>query len=238
VVPGALVAVTSLPIAFYYGAGGLARLARYQRVVLQPDFYTPAELARLHEHGVQTMGYLSLSEDPGPPAAWHRPQVNPDWGSTFVRVDHPDWVEHVAAQAGDALAKGFRGLFLDTLNVELTFPEDVPHLMTLVALVRELAGGAYILANRGFGLLPQLADLVDGVLFESFSARWVESGYAAWPPDVLEVHAQVAERLLGFDLDLYALDYADSAGLSEFAERRASMFSMHSFVSDRALSRL
>lgn len=226
------------PIAFYYGAGELDRLTRYQRVVLQPDFYTSAELARLDEQGVHALAYLSLSEDPGPPAEWHRQAVNPDWGSTFVHIDHPGWVEHVTGQARDALAKGFRGLFLDTLNVELTFPEDVPHLMTLVALLRELAGGAYILANRGFGLLPQLAELADGVLFESFSARWVDSGYAAWPPDVLEVHAQVAERLLGFDLDLYALDYADSPGLSEFAERRASMFSMHSFVSDRALSRL
>jgi polysaccharide biosynthesis protein PelA len=74
------------------------------------------------------------------------------------------------------------------------------------------------------------------VLFESFSVRWVESGYAPWPPDVLETHAEIAERLLEFDLDLYALDYTDSAALAAFAARRASQFGLHSFVSDRALS--
>jgi polysaccharide biosynthesis protein PelA len=231
-------AVTAPPIAFYYGADQLDRLAGYQRVVLQPCAYSPAELARLRGHGAQPLAYLSLSEDQGPPAPWQRPERNPDWGGAFVHADHPGWVEHVVGQAREALEGGFAGLFLDTLNVELTFPEDVPHLLTLIAALREQAGTSYILANRGFALLPQLAELVDGVLFESFSARWVESGYAPWPPDVLETHAQVAERLLEFDLDLYALDYADSHALAAFAARRATQFGLHSVISDRALSRL
>jgi hypothetical protein len=226
------------PIAFYYGAGQLDRLARYRRVVLQPEFYSPPELAELNARQVQPLAYLSLSEDQGPPAPWQRRERNPDWGGAFVYVGHPGWVEHVIGQAKAAIAGGFAGLFLDTLNVELTFPEDVPQLLTLVAAIREEAKPAYLLANRGFGMLPRLADIVDGVLFESFSVRWVDNGYAPWPPDVLEHHAQIAERLLELDLDLFALDYADSPGLTDFAHRRARLFALHSFVSDRALSRL
>jgi len=230
--------MTASPIAFYYGAGELQRLASYQRVVLQPDFYSPAELSRIRERGVQPLAYLSLSEDQGPLAPWQRPERNPDWGGAFVFVGHPGWVERVVGQARAALDAGFTGLFLDTLNIELTYPEDVPNLIALIAAIREVAGTAYILANRGFAMLPRLAELVDGVLFESFSARWDDAGYAPWPPDVLETHAQIAERLLEFDLDLYALDYADSEALAAFAARRASQFGLHSFVSDRALSRL
>ena len=230
--------MTTAPIAFYYGAGEIERLLRYQRVVLQPDFYSPAELSRLREAGVQPLAYLSLSEDQGPPAPWQRPERNPDWGGAFVYVGHPGWVEHVSGQARAAFDAGFAGLFLDTLNVELTFPEDVPHLIALIATLRELAGTAYILANRGFAMLPRLVELVDGVLFESFSVRWVDNGYAPWPTDVLESHAQIAEQLLEFDLDLYALDYAESEGLATFAARRARQFSLQSFVSDRALSRV
>jgi hypothetical protein len=226
------------PIAFYYGAGQLDRLARYRRVVLQPEFYSAPELTELTARQVQPLAYLSLSEDQGPPAPWQRRERNPDWGGAFVYVGHPGWVEHVIGQAEAAIAGGFAGLFLDTLNVELTFPEDVPQLLTLVAAIREEAKPAYLLANRGFGMLPRLADLVDGVLFESFSVRWVDNGYAPWPPDVLEHHAQIAERLLELDLDLFALDYADSPGLTDFAHRRARLFALHSFVSDRALSRL
>ncbi|GGK78128.1 endo alpha-1,4 polygalactosaminidase [Mangrovihabitans endophyticus] len=226
------------PICFYYGNGRLVDLAAYPRVVLQPSFYTGAELKYLTGEGVETLAYLSLSEDQGPPAPWQRQEKNPDWGGAFVHVGHPEWVEHVVGQARAAMDAGFDGLFLDTLNVELTFPEDVPHLLTLVAAVRAVAGDGYVLANRGFGMLPRLAELVDGVVFESFSARWTDEGYAPWPPDVLEFHAQIAEQLLQLELDLYALDYADTPGLTDFAIRRARQFGMQCVVSDRALSRV
>ena len=226
------------PICFYYGNGRLIELAEYPRVVLQPPFYTSAELKYLTEQGVETLAYLSLSEDQGPPAPWQRKEKNPAWGGAFVHVGHPEWVEHVVGQARAAMKQGFDGLFLDTLNVELTFPEDVPHLLTLVAALRAEAGDGYVLANRGFGMLPRLAQLVDGVVFESFSARWTDEGYAPWPADTLEFHAQIAEQLLQLELDLIALDYADSPGLAEFARRRARQFGLHSFISDRALSRI
>jgi UDP-glucuronate decarboxylase len=232
-------ATSRRPIAFYYGEGELERLADYRRVVLQPESYSPHELVQLRQRDVQPLAYLSLSEDQGPPAPWQRDDRNPDWGGSFVHVGHPGWVDHLVGQARSALAAGFTGLFLDTLNVELTYPEDVPHLLALIAAIRQEAGDdAYLLANRGFGMLPQLADLVDGLLFESFSVRWSDDGYVPWPADVLEHHAQVAEGLLDLDLDLYALDYADTEGLADFATRRAQQFGLDVFISDRALSRL
>ncbi|GAA2394797.1 hypothetical protein [Dactylosporangium salmoneum] len=224
------------PIVFYYGAGRLDDLLRYRQAVLQPEFYPPEDLRRLRADGTQPLAYLSLSEDQGPPAPWQRPERNPDWGGAFVHVGHPQWSEHVLGQARAALESGFAGLFLDTLNVELTYPEDVPPLLGLVAALRKVAGRAYILANRGFGMLPQMAEHVDGILFESFSARWTDGGYGPWPPDILEGHARVAEELPRYDLDLYALDYADTPGLADFARRRAALFGMHCVVSDRALS--
>ncbi|NUT35062.1 MAG: hypothetical protein HOV79_18555 [Hamadaea sp.] len=226
------------PIAFYYGEGQLDRLTSYRTVVLQPESYSALELIYLRQRGVTPLAYLSLSEDQGPPAPWQRDDRNPDWGGHFVHVGHPGWIEHVLSQADAAMAAGFAGLFLDTLNVELTYPEDLPHLLALIAALRESAGPAYVLANRGFGLLPELGDLVDGVLFESFSVRWVDGGYAPWPADVLEHHAQIAEGLAEYKLDLFALDYAESEGLAAFATRRAEQFGLEVFISDRALSRL
>jgi hypothetical protein len=230
--------MTRRPICFYYGTGRLNELSEYQRVVLQPEFYQDSDMRRLAERGTQALAYLSLSEDQGPPAPWQREDRNPDWGGAFVHVGHQGWVQHVIEQARAALAKGFRGFFLDTLNVEFTYPEDLPHMLALIGALREEAEAGYLLANRGFAMLPRLAEFVDGVLFESFSVRWVEDGYAPWPADALEVHAQMAERLLRYDLDLYALDYAGGEGLADFAGRRARQFGLTSFVSDRALSRV
>ena len=117
------------------------------------------------------------------------------------------------------------------------------HLMdaTPVTLGQEFSGYA---AQVRYGVervessLPRLAELVDGMVFESFSARWTDEGYAPWPADVLEFHAQIAEQLLQLELDLYALDYADTPGLTDFAMRRARQFGMQCVVSDRALSQV
>jgi len=230
--------MTKEPLAFYYGADRTRDLLAYQRVVLQPQFYSDEELAFLTEAGTQPLAYLSLSEDEGPPAPWQRVDRDPDWGSALVYVGDPRWVKEVTNRAALALEAGFGGLFLDTLNAEWTYPEDVPHLLALVAALREQSGSAYLLANRGFALLPALAKFVNGVVFESFSVRWVGESYAPWPPDILEGHAKVAEQLLAFDLDLYALDYADGPAMAAFARRRAGQFGMSCFVSDRSLSRL
>ncbi|WP_432824688.1 hypothetical protein [Dactylosporangium sp. CA-092794] len=224
------------PIVFYYGAGRLDELRHYRRVVLQPEFYRLADLRLLRIDGTEPLAYLSLSEDQGPPAPWQRPERNPDRGGAFVYAGHPEWSAHVVGQARAALEAGFAGLFLDTLNVELTYPEDLPHLLRLVATLRAAAGRAYILANRGFGLLPGLAEHVDGILFESFSAHWTGGGYGPWPADILAGHARIAEDLPNYDLDLFALDYADTPGLADFARRRAALFGMHCVISDRALS--
>jgi hypothetical protein len=224
------------PIAFYYGTNKVDRLAMLDRVVLQADAYSEQDIASLVNHGVQPLGYLSLTEDVGPQAEWQRAARNPDWGGAFVHVGHPGWSEHVLGQVRAMRTLGFQGFFLDTLNIELTFPQDLPHLLTLVAAIRELTYPDYLLANRGFGLLPELAELVDGVLFESFTSRWVDSGYAPWPPDVLEVHSRYAEMLLGLDIEVYALDYADTPALAEFARERAAMFGMPCYVSTKDLA--
>jgi hypothetical protein len=148
-------------------------------------------------------------------------------------------VDRVVGQARAAIDAGFGGLFLDGLNLELTFAEDLPHLLSLIEVVRDRVKPGYLLANRGFGLLPRLAELVDGVVFESFSVRWTEDGgYAALPPDMLEYHAQIAEKLGELWVDLYALDYADTPGLAAFARRRARQFGLTSVISDKALSRV
>lgn len=224
------------PIAFYYGTNQVDRLAAFGRVVLQGDAYSEQDIASLVVRGVRPLCYLSLTEDVGPPAEWQRDDRNPDWGGRFIHVGHPGWSEHVLNQARAMRRLGYRGFFLDTLNIELTYPDDLPHLLTLIAAIRELSYPDYLLANRGFGLLPQIADLVDGVLFESFTSRWVEGGYAPWPPDVLDVHARYAEMLLGLDVEVFALDYADTPRLAEYARERAARFGMPCFVSIRDLS--
>ncbi len=227
------------PICFYYGNGRLPELAEYPRVVLQPDFYTPGELNYLNDQGVQTLGYLSLSEDQGPPAPWQRAEMQPRLG----RRVRPRRTPAVGGARGRPGPRRDGGRLRRACSwTRSTWSSPIPRTCRTCSpwwrAIRAEAKPAYMLANRGFGMLPRLAELVDGVVFESFSARWTDEGYASWPPDVLEFHAQIAEQLLRLQLDLYALDYADTPGLTDFAIRRARQFGMQCVVSDRALSQV
>ncbi len=235
---GAGPAPTDRPVGFYYGQGALDRLTRFDRVVLQPDAYGSDELAQLRREGTLPLAYLSLSEDVGPPAPWQRVERNPDWGGAMVVIGDQRWVAHVVAAAEAALDAGFTGLFLDQLNVEFTHPEDLPDLLALITTLRAQPRSGYLLANRGFAMLPRLAEVVDGILFESFSACWTATGYAPWPDDVLDYHGGIAEQLHRLGVDLFALDYAESEDLSDFARARAARFGMPSFVSDKLLTRI
>ena len=42
---------------------------------------------------------------------------------------------------------------LDQLNVEFTYPEELPNLLALVKTLRALPCSGYIMANRGFAML-------------------------------------------------------------------------------------
>ena len=206
---------------------------------MQPGHHSPADLQTLKRAGTQVLAYLSLGEDTGPPAPWQRPRRNPDWGGHYVHLSHPGWHEHVLNTAAALFQTGFGGLFLDTLDTVDLFPEERDALLELVTALRRLSRTSYLMANRGFALLPELASRVDGLLFESFSSAWrPEGGYGALAAHDLRCNARVARKLRRSSLELYALDYADSPALAAFARARARRHGLVSAVSDRHLTRL
>lgn len=221
----------------YYGEGGLDRLARHRRVVLQRLHYSPAQLAELTALGTASLAYLALSEDRGPGAPWHRAESNPLWGGRYVEVAHPDWRRRTLERAERSLERGFHGLFLDTLDTPTLFPDDREPLLALVADLRALVGDRWILANRGLDLCADLAPLVDGFMFEAFSTTWID-GYRALPNEELLANAHRLLDLQATGRPLYALDYATSPELARFARARARTHDMPSQVSNRNLTRL
>ncbi len=235
----------------YYGQGGVDVLERFERVVLQPTRYSPAELERLRQAGTRPLAYLSLTEDTGPEAPWQRPSRNPAWGGRYVDVGHPGWRAHVARQANAALARGFTGLFLDTLEPPPGHPEDAAALLELVAELRRLVDGAgasavgttdasvpgpgYLLANRGLTLHRQLAPLVDAFLFEAYSTTW-EDGYRSLGPAQLQENVKWLGALQATGRQLYLLDYANRPQLAAFAASRAATQGLPLQVTNREVS--
>ena len=226
---------SSKSLYIYYAHGELANLAAYERVVLQPDHYGAGELETLREAGTQAFAYLSLGEDfSAELKPWHRQRSNPDWQTRYVYVTHPDWQKQILQRAREALDKGFAGLFLDTLEVVELFPEERAALLSLVERLRHIA--PKLIVNRGFALLPELAPLVDALVFEGFSTRWLPGGgYAKLHTHELEWTSLKLRELKALGVKVYALDYADTPALRSFARRRAYRCGLECQVSTRAL---
>lgn len=221
--------------AVYYGDQQLSKLRAYRTVVLQPQHYTGEELQWLRDQGVRTLAYLSLGEDPGAqPGAWARQVRNPDWGTWYVKVGHAAWQAQVFDSAA-AYLRNFDGLLLDTVDSTRLFPTDRSPLLKIMRTLRLNHPDAYLLANRGFDLLPEMGRLVNGVLIESFTTSWLD-GYRKLYPAELAYTRDLLITARAHGLDTYALDYALTPALRRAAQVRARALGVTTFVSSRELA--
>jgi hypothetical protein len=164
--------------------------------------------------------------------------VNSDWGGHYVFAGHPDWRAHCLELASHYLKQGFSGLFLDTLDTPDLYPEDTAAMLQLIRELRTVLDPRFLLANRGFRLLPESAEFVNAYLFESFSTAWQGEGYRALTPEELRATTAQAHALQATNRELYSLDYADTPELIAFAMARARTHGFHPLTSNRLLTRL
>ncbi len=228
------------PLSIYYGPPtprALAALRTFETVVVQTTLYPPRALNRLRAGGTRVLGYLSVGEDHAlgdwacvPGSAPYHSGDNPEWGSVRVDAGHPGWREILNRRADEALHAA-DGLLLDTLD-----SAAAAGILERVQELRSRHPDTILLANRGFELLPDLAPEVSGVLFEAFSTTH-SPAYALHDEAGLAYTAHWQVRLQDLGLPVVALDYADTPALARLARAHAARHGLHTFVTDRALSR-
>lgn len=235
--------------ACYYGPDRLNDLAAYDLVILQPGHYAHAEVDALQQAGVTCLAYLSLGELPPVDAApeWrltdpHTGQSvhNPHWSTVFLDCRLAAWQEHVLATlAPGILARGFAGLFLDTLDVQEAFPTTRPGVAQLVRRLRAQFPDILLAANRGFSLLDQIAPCLDVFVFEAFTTHGQDGRYTSWiGPDLAWTEHKAAElRAISGGRPILALDYGapEDDKLRRLAEKRAVRHDFLSFVTTHYL---
>ncbi len=231
-----------------YGAATLPATARScDLLILEPDH--ARAVAPLRGPDATVLGYISLGEVaesravfPALVKAGALRQRNPHWPEArYADLRHARWRAEVVDRIVPAiLAKGYDGIFLDTLdNAEAMERADpagnagmIAAAASLVAAIRQRFPSITTVMNRGYALLPGAAADVDGVLGEAMASRWnfatkrydrlVDSDWD-WQATRLR-----AARAKNPSLALMTLDYwdpADSKGVAAlYARERAAGF--------------
>ena len=240
-----------------YGGQTDPQLARaYQLLVLEPDHPRPIE--PLRGPGSRLLGYVSLGE-----IERSRPFVgelelagalkapNPNWpDARFADLRHPAWKRLLLERiVPEVLAKGYDGLFLDTLDNAEAMERAGDQGMVMAALglikaVRQRFPDITLMMNRGYALLPAAAPYVDIILGEAMASRWsfADKHYEmtsdadwGWQADQLHAAKRVHPALV-----LATLDYWDPADRKTVAAlyRRERTAGFVPYVATLALDRL
>ncbi len=232
-------------------------LARFDLAVLDADAHP--DLVGLREAGVILVGYVSLGEVAD--YRWYWPEIadapwvlepNPNWNSRFVDVRAPEWHDLLLQRViPRILEQGFHGLFLDTIdNAEYLekyhpqrqYPGAMRAMTELIRKIRQRFPQVYLVANRGFALLPEIGYDLDAVVAESiFTTREPQSERfrlrteREYRPEVERLRK--AHRRFG--LAVLTLDYlpADDPDAIRLVLRRARQYGFKPYVSTPALDR-
>lgn len=221
----------------YYGTGQVGELSQYDVAIIQPDTLVEPDLRLLALSGTLPLAYLSIGEvepnrpwftDGSVPEAWHL-GTNPIWGSSYIDVSQPGWQDLMISLSGQYLTRGFRGVFLDTVDTVDLFPNLREPMIELVARLRETHPNMVIVQNRGFTVMDETAGYIDGIMFESLTASYDfdTDQYIQLRPENSEA---VVERIRALrqnhNVQILVLDYAleeDTAGISAARERAQSL---------------
>ncbi|WP_432736740.1 endo alpha-1,4 polygalactosaminidase [Maridesulfovibrio sp. FT414] len=169
--------------ACYYGSDDrTSELLGFDLCVVAESGQDPVPLRR---QGKKVLVYVSLGELHGnsPYLEQARSQellsrYNENWDSWVVDVRRPEWRELVLTRLiPDALARGYDGLFFDTLDSPIDMQRCDPDAYkgterACVELVRDIHRkfpGMLLCQNRGFEIIRRTAPYLDYLLIEGLS---------------------------------------------------------------------
>jgi uncharacterized protein (TIGR01370 family) len=196
--------------------------SRFERVIVEADNLDNLEQAQAG--GAEIFAYVSVGEAEGWRAS-HRELnqhwvlgKNQGWGSKIIDLTQPGWREYLLEKRMAPLwAEGYRGFFLDTLDSYQAAVTDAPGraaqaraLVNLVHAMKQRFRGVKLILNRGFEILPEVSDLIVGVVAESLFCGWdpIKQRYVSVPEqDRLWLLGRLREVRDRYHLPVTVVDY-------------------------------
>jgi len=198
----------------YYGQKHINELKKYDLLILQPELFTNSEIKELKQAESIPIAYLSLGEIEK--SRWWADRIkdswllgkNEIWDSYYIDPGSSGWQSLVIETIIPSITeKGFRGLFLDTVDMVDLYPDARLKMIDLISGIRESYPELVLIQNRGFTVFSKTAAMLDGILFESMTSSYnfqTESYYPLEQDELIRSIRRTAEK---YGLGLFALDY-------------------------------
>jgi hypothetical protein len=218
--------IGALPsIAFYYADHvPVEELAQFDRIVVEADHVDATALSGLENYGGRVHAYVSVGEAESWRGGYRDMKTswfvgrNPGWDTDITDLANPEYREFLLSRRFQPLwDRGFRAFFLDTLDsyqgIDQARLDWLGQEQGLVALVQELKNrfpDAELLLNRGFPVVSQIKELIQGVVVESLFRAWnprsgeyfsVPASERTW---LIEELIKVRDK---YGLAVYSIDY-------------------------------
>jgi uncharacterized protein (TIGR01370 family) len=156
--------------------------SQYDLLIVEPDNYSKAEVDSMKTAGNTVLGYISLGEVNK--YRWYYPLmeeqgflgINENWDSPYLDLADPKVRSIMLDQVlPNIMAKGFDGLFLDTIDDVAPYTERShlqPYMLDIIRQMRERYSESVIIQNAGFFMLDQTHSYVDAVLIEDVATNY------------------------------------------------------------------
>ena len=207
-------------IGFYYGDGITpAAFQDFSWMVVNPGKQRlPKDFSSLQK----VFAYVSIGETtPGDSSYADLPDdcvlgQDTAWGGKIINLAHAECRSYLLQKIINPVwRQGYRGLFLDTLDTyELVSgvgarQKQEQGLVQLIKAIKAAHPNTLLLANRGFAVLPQIHQLLTGVLAESLLHAWDQSTqtYHSVPQDQQRELINQLRTAQGYNLPIFVIDY-------------------------------
>ncbi|MFQ5751432.1 MAG: endo alpha-1,4 polygalactosaminidase [bacterium] len=216
-------------VCVYNENASISALKKFDLAVLDADAHP--DLTALKNSPTILIGYVSLGEVGSYRWYWpfiaNKPWIldkNPNWDGRMIDVRAAEWHDWVIEKIiPRILAKGFDGIFLDTIDnaaylekyhPEKKYPGAQASMIHLIKAIRNKFPKKYILVNRGSAILNEIGAFIDGVVAESiFSAIDLNAKQKLRSRTADEYEPEVQKLLAArkkFNLMVFTLDYTET----------------------------
>lgn len=227
------------------------QVKNYKMVIIEPDFYSKAEITALKATGTTIIAYITLGEVDS--NRWYFPLleergflgINKNWNSSFLNLEDDVTRAIILEKAlPEIMIKGVDGVFMDTIDAVSPYTERSnlsPYMLSLIQGIRERYPKKLIIQNAGLFLLDQSKSIIDAVLIEDIASGYdfVNKEYFIKDFDAYIRRLDlVKENSQKHNIPFLIVDFAETEMAINEIKSRLDSLSFPYFISNIELSRL